>query len=670
MAQPPSYQRAFSFLGWTQTNPSTPQPGDKLDLEFNAIQITLSATLGNLALIQRDDGKIANGVVTRDSLATDLQIGMETPTPWATATAYTTTSYVSINGKFYVCAVAHTSGTFATDLAAGKWTLVADMNSVLVQGTSRRQEFTISGGVLTLTITGGYLPGYIDVYKNGALLANSAYTATNGTTITIGSASNGDLIKVLAYGGYDIATSSAVLKSGDTMTGDLTMTGTGQIQIPVGTTGQRASVGAVGMQRYNTSIGKYEGYGAASTWRPFMYSDGDTMTGFLTLYGDPVNALHAVTKQYVDAITAGTWIDLDLTSSTDIGTVASANIRATGSGVSISNLGTVASGVTRRVRFTGANTIVYNATSLLTPTAANIVTAADSVATFCSLGSGNWIMTSWAPTVGLPAFQFSGNSKLLGSSSATAAVREVTLGTGLAMSSGGVLSATSGALDVQSFTTPGASTWTKPATGNWALIEVWGAGGGGSKAGTATAGGANGGDYISVMVKVSELGATETITVGDGGAGATTNGAGSAGGTTSVGSKLSMPGGSGGLSGSTSQPAAAATVTFGFSAGSTGIQILRYEKGGFGGTDAGGSAATGPFGTNAVAVSIPGFFAGGGGGSKNFTTAGTSTFGGAGGTAAATAGAGTQPGGGGAASSTTANNGAKGGAGKVRISVF
>jgi hypothetical protein len=33
----------------------------------------------------------------------------------------------------------------------------------------------------------------------------------------------------------------------------------------------------------------------------FVLKAGDTMTGFLTLSADPVNPLHAATKQYVDA---------------------------------------------------------------------------------------------------------------------------------------------------------------------------------------------------------------------------------------------------------------------------------------------------------------------------------------------------------------------------------
>lgn len=42
---------------------------------------------------------------------------------WLTGTAYNENDCVSQNGNGYLCLVAHTSGTFATDLAAGKWSM-------------------------------------------------------------------------------------------------------------------------------------------------------------------------------------------------------------------------------------------------------------------------------------------------------------------------------------------------------------------------------------------------------------------------------------------------------------------------------------------------------------------------------------------------------------------
>jgi hypothetical protein len=43
------------------------------------------------------------------------------PSAWATNTAYVVGDYVLQSNTIYYCLIAHTSGTFATDLAASKW---------------------------------------------------------------------------------------------------------------------------------------------------------------------------------------------------------------------------------------------------------------------------------------------------------------------------------------------------------------------------------------------------------------------------------------------------------------------------------------------------------------------------------------------------------------------
>jgi hypothetical protein len=49
------------------------------------------------------------------------QIAKSSASAWLTATAYVVGDYVTNGGTMYYCIVAHTSGTFATDLANGKW---------------------------------------------------------------------------------------------------------------------------------------------------------------------------------------------------------------------------------------------------------------------------------------------------------------------------------------------------------------------------------------------------------------------------------------------------------------------------------------------------------------------------------------------------------------------
>ncbi len=81
--------------------------------------------------------------------------------------------------------------------------------------------------------------------------------------------------------------------------------------------------------------------------------------------------------------------DIPSATSTPIGAATGNYVDVTGT-VTITSFDTVQAGTRRIVNFTGILTLTYNATSLILPTAANIVTAVGDVATFISLGSGNW----------------------------------------------------------------------------------------------------------------------------------------------------------------------------------------------------------------------------------------------------------------------------------------
>lgn len=130
MAQPTPYSRAFSFTDYQTANPSEPLPGDQLDAELDAIERTLDESNANLALIQRDDGKLENAVVSLDALDDDVNAliadhaNWNLRGDWVTATAYAKYDVVKQGSpaRTWLCMVAHTSGTFSTDEAAGKWT--------------------------------------------------------------------------------------------------------------------------------------------------------------------------------------------------------------------------------------------------------------------------------------------------------------------------------------------------------------------------------------------------------------------------------------------------------------------------------------------------------------------------------------------------------------------
>lgn len=133
MPQPPAYARSYSFTDHSTNFPTVPQPGLRLDTEFNNLATSIAGIRTNIALLQRDDGALANGAVGPDQLSTSLTLGLRSVRDWATATAYVVNDAVWRTNALYRCATSHTSGaSFSTDLAAGRWTLVTNLNTYAV----------------------------------------------------------------------------------------------------------------------------------------------------------------------------------------------------------------------------------------------------------------------------------------------------------------------------------------------------------------------------------------------------------------------------------------------------------------------------------------------------------------------------------------------------------
>lgn len=102
-----------------------------------------------------------------------------------------------------------------------------------------------------------------------------------------------------------------------------------------------------------------------------------------------------MTPAKVAMVAGGPWVDLAATATLDLGALSSSNVRLTGSGVSITSLGTAPNGLRRKLRLAGTTTLVHGA-NLVLQTGANVTLAADDTALATSLGGGVWFVSDIA----------------------------------------------------------------------------------------------------------------------------------------------------------------------------------------------------------------------------------------------------------------------------------
>lgn len=102
-------------------------PGQEVDVDLASVRASITSIIEFLKTSLRSDGRLANGSVSSDTLASSLIIGFDPPAIWATGTDYSTRSTVFQGFGFYLCTTAHSSTDFATDLASGRWVLLADL---------------------------------------------------------------------------------------------------------------------------------------------------------------------------------------------------------------------------------------------------------------------------------------------------------------------------------------------------------------------------------------------------------------------------------------------------------------------------------------------------------------------------------------------------------------
>jgi len=207
--------------------------------------------LGNLASAHADVTAVANNLTSVNSFGNTYKISANAPTgvPEGTLWFDTTNDIMKV----------YDGSSFAN---AGS----------SVNGTSQRNKFTATTGQTVFSgnddnaVALAYDPNFLDTYLNGVRIINgSDYTATDGSTITLTSpASAGDILSVVSFGTFQIASFSATAITSDTVA--IARGGTGLSSL--GSAGQALVVNSAGNALEYANASSAEVYGFENYYDP------------------------------------------------------------------------------------------------------------------------------------------------------------------------------------------------------------------------------------------------------------------------------------------------------------------------------------------------------------------------------------------------------------------
>ena len=122
------------------------------------------------------------GVTSFNTRTGAITLSSSDVTTALTYTPVTNARTITINGTSY-------------DLSANRsWTIAPDVS---VRNT---YAFTATAAQTTFTVSGGYTVGLVDVFINGVKLAAADFTATNGTTVVLGTGTGvGNIVEIVKY---------------------------------------------------------------------------------------------------------------------------------------------------------------------------------------------------------------------------------------------------------------------------------------------------------------------------------------------------------------------------------------------------------------------------------------------------------------------------------------
>jgi hypothetical protein len=232
------------------------------------------------------------------------------------------------------------------------------------QSAMTTQTFTATAGQVTFTVAGGYTAGQLQVFQNGVqLVVGTDVTASNGTTFVLTNAANsGDTLVAISYSSFIAA--NAVAKSGDTMSGDLTVQTSAYLATVSGNVGIGTSsptvYGSYKTLEVRGTGGGLVQFGTGATTAAYLYQDG-TNAGFTNI-ANGVMTFSTNNAERMRIDTSGNLL-VGRTSLVTPSGLSTVNVQSS-SGFSAYNGTNAAQYAIDRINFNSSNFYVLNASSV------------------------------------------------------------------------------------------------------------------------------------------------------------------------------------------------------------------------------------------------------------------------------------------------------------------
>lgn len=339
----------------------------------------------NLATAMSD--KTGSGVLvfgTAPTLATPVINGL--PTGTGVASAATASTLISRDANANAFANNFVEGFRTTATAAGTTTLVI--------GDTYIQIFTGSSTQTVKLPTTSVVAGHQHLIVNLSSGAVTVQSSAANTIVVLAGGTSALFTAVIAtptaaadwtstYNGVSVASGKLL-----TVSNSITLIGTdGQSYTFPSTSATLARTDAANTFTGHQTIEGVTSTGATGTGK-FVF---DTSP---TLVTPSLGVASATSLAMTSFINEAKGADIASATTTDIGAATGNYVNITGT-TTITGLGTVQAGTRRICNFNSSLILTYNASSLILPSSANITTAAGDIATFVSLGAGNWVCTEY-----------------------------------------------------------------------------------------------------------------------------------------------------------------------------------------------------------------------------------------------------------------------------------